>query len=290
MGQSRLEEARAALDFVKRRNLNGEPEIASEALTLIALLSYYGHRPNEAYRQAQRALRLAEEAHAPFLQVIAMNAMASSLFKLDKLNDAIALFRKAIKTAEIAYMPLRVGYLSASLGRILEAQGDYASARASYLRAFELFKTGEAANYQAIAGTYLGEWHLREREPDVALEWHRRSFAIRRTLGDRLGLATSLRGLGKAYADLGRSAEAIEHLRQAIRVYQAVDDEYGPATCLVPLSAAYLATGDVAKAQELLTRAEDQLSMYADRVAESFEDRTLSAEAIEALRSRINAA
>lgn len=285
----RLEEAGALIEAVKKKRIKEDLELASETYTLSALLSYFEHRPQDANRLAMKGFRLAQAAASPFLQVIALNASASALFKQDRLNESITAFRQALKVAENHYMPLRVGHLSASLGRLVEAQGDSGAARDYYLRALNIFKSGESSNYQAIVGTYMAELALREGDPESALDWHRRCLAIRRTTGDRIGLATSLRGMGKSLVALDRHKDAIEHLRRAIRAYQAADDEYGIATCLVPLARSYWRSGEPALAQQSLTQAEETLARYSDRVAESFEDPNLSTSAIESLRSQIQA-
>jgi tetratricopeptide (TPR) repeat protein len=80
--------------------------------------------------------------------------------------------------------------------------------------------------------TYLdrqGYWHEWVASQGTAL-------AAAQRLSDPVALAQTHRGLGRAYAQLGRLEEALSHLGQALERHRAQDDPLGQAQCHLDLA------------------------------------------------------
>ncbi len=94
---------------------------------------------------------------------------------------------------------------------------------------------------------------------EAALESHRRSLARRTASGDRLGLFTSLSGLGRLTLRLGRPAEAVRLLREAYALHTALFGELRLAVPALPLADALLASGRTREATSLVARSLESL-------------------------------
>ena len=75
-------------------------------------------------------------------------------------------------------------------------------------------KHGKALNRLGIAYRSQGDY-------TKAIDFHQQSLEIRRQIGDRKGIATSLSGLGNAYRSQGDYAKAIDFQQQSLEIKQA---------------------------------------------------------------------
>src|SRR5262249_20170105 len=82
------------------------------------------------------------------------------------------------------------------------------------------------------------------------------SLALRRTLGDQLGIAMSLANLGEVAQSQGKSAQAITHYVESLTLRAELGDKEGIAYCLEGLADIASARGQPKRAARLWGAAE----------------------------------
>jgi tetratricopeptide (TPR) repeat protein len=81
-----------------------------------------------------------------------------------------------------------------------------------------------------------------------AINYYQQSLEIKREIGDRHGIGSSLRGLGNAYYSLGNYQQAIDYLEQSLEIAQEIGDRHGISICLGNLGNAYYSLGEYQQA------------------------------------------
>jgi predicted ATPase/DNA-binding CsgD family transcriptional regulator len=128
----------------------------------------------------------------------------------------------------------RLGEGLSWLERALAAGGDAPlAARAKAANA-----AGNLARLRGIAAT--------------ATAWHEQSLALRRELGDALGVAASLINLGNVALDLGEYERAVPFYQQSLELYRGAAHRWGIALALNNLGAALRGDGRSEEARALL--------------------------------------
>ncbi|HWD40237.1 MAG TPA: BTAD domain-containing putative transcriptional regulator [Fimbriimonas sp.] len=122
------------------------------------------------------------------------------------------------------------------VARLLEDLDALDDAEAGYRQALVESQAYEDRYSEAMALTYLGDLVQSTGRPREAISLHIKGLAIRRELHQRLGAATSLRGLGKAYCDLNELHAAREALSESAHDYLSEDALPGYASVLLALA------------------------------------------------------
>jgi tetratricopeptide (TPR) repeat protein len=107
---------------------------------------------------------------------------------------------------------------------------------------------------QATALNNLGVVSWRCGELANAMEYFRRSLAIRKELGDRQAVADALNNLGIIFWRLGDLKQAEEHYRWSFDIRQEIGDPREIAMSLTNLGIVYWQRGELAKAEKFLQR------------------------------------
>lgn len=107
-----------------------------------------------------------------------------------------------------------------------------------------------------------------------------RALVLQNELENDQGRADVLNAMGVAYDHLGRFEEAVSRYREAAEIRERIGDRRGLATSLRNLSAIHAVLGEMAAAEEDLVRAEEILTDLGDRpgLAELANDQGLLAE------------
>lgn len=116
------------------------------------------------------------------------------------------------------------------LGKFSILSGDARRAVDEYLvRALVLFKRSRNTFGEGETVNALGIGYGRLGQTADATEQYRKAVELRRAVGNRRGMATSLRNLANVLALTGRFDEAAEHLKQARTLYTELGDRAGLA-------------------------------------------------------------
>jgi tetratricopeptide (TPR) repeat protein len=213
----------------------GELSMKCEALSVKATAELYAPNLEQAMADADAAFSLAKMLGHK------MTAGASLLIKAQiqeadgNLEDAEENIRQGLQIIDGIQSP-RASRHRLSSARLMENLGRLAEAEAGYRRALTELQGFESRFLEAVALTYLGDLVLSTGRPREAVALQSRAVSVRRELNQGLGLATSLRGLGKAYTELGEFHAARESLLESAHLFLNEDAMPGYASSLLALA------------------------------------------------------
>ncbi|MCF7222763.1 serine/threonine-protein kinase [Marilutibacter chinensis] len=142
------------------------------------------------------------------------------------------------------------------LGKFSILGGDARRAVDEYLvRALVLYKRSRNTFGEAETVNALGIGYGRLGQTADAAEQYRKAVELRRTVGNRRGVATSLRNLANVLSLTGRFDEASDHLQQARALYNELGDREGLAAIENELGLLAEERGDYAGALAAFRRA-----------------------------------
>ena len=144
------------------------------------------------------------------------------------------------------------------LARVASTQNDRTTARARLEEASRALEGSDFDLMAALVLAQVAELDEAEGRYAEALAGHRACLA-RRT-DDRLGLFTSLAGIGRVELRLGRAVKAVRRLREAFALHTAIFGDVRLAVAALPLAEALLASGRTREAASLVRRALDSLA------------------------------
>jgi tetratricopeptide (TPR) repeat protein len=167
----------------------------------------------------------------------------------NQLPQAIANLRALLKRDE---QDPRAWFL---LGKYSIMSGDVGSAvDESLVRALLLYKRGRNTYGQAETVNALGVAYSRLGQSDDAREQYAKAVELRRALGDRRGVASSLRNLAQVAMVQGRYAESQAQLDEARALFDAIGDAEGIAAVDNELGLLAEERGDFAAAEAAFRR------------------------------------
>jgi tetratricopeptide (TPR) repeat protein len=261
-GKRAAEQAKEALDSATKC---GSSTLILDALSICAAAALLEHRFGEALMIIDRTLDLATRLDEKMAAGIALFRKAEVLELLDRHAEAEIAVRQSLHVTHDIQSP-SASFNRMSAARVLESLEFLSEAESIYRQVLTEFQ-GYDSRFGVVVGlTYLGDLVHATGRSREAVALHRRALQIRRNLHQILGIATSLRGLGKALCDLGDLNEAREALIESARLF--IEEEALPGYASVLLARAHveskgghypLATRLARRARQLLagmTRAE----------------------------------
>jgi tetratricopeptide (TPR) repeat protein len=112
----------------------------------------------------------------------------------------------------------------------------------------------ENAWVRAAALNQTGKQCLHIGDYDTALEYLKKSLAIRQEIGDKSGEGTTLNNISQIYDARGDYDTALEYLKKSLAIQQEIGDKSGEGTTLNNISQIYDARGDYDTALEYLKK------------------------------------
>lgn len=225
----------SALQAAEIANQNGLIHEATEAYSLCAKIAFQQD-------DLDRCRRLAGEGAASARKSGDQHALADALlytaFAASRAGEPETA-KKALTEASSVIDPLTTPmatHIRATISRVLEEIGEQEAAEAGYLRSVKEARAYEDQFFLAVNLTYLGDLLSAKGKPADALKVHAEALNIRKELKERLGTATSLRGLGKAHLELGQFQQARTALAESARLFLAEEAAPGYASSLLVLA------------------------------------------------------
>ena len=194
-------------------------------------LGDYSH----AEQWLQRALVLAwqqnDERRLARVQ-IKLGTIAWRQGEFDHAQEAlqIALAHASAPTAAPSAATERADALYA-LGLVNRQQARFEEAQRCFSEDLALRAANPNPEREARALNAMGNMRAVLRDPVGALDFFQRALAIRRAIGDRSGIGSSLLAIGQCYSSMARLAEAESMLREALRIQRATRNRF--QECLV---------------------------------------------------------
>lgn len=268
----------------------GDLEVHADTIILGSVLRWFQHSTKEALRLSRKAEVLAAAAASPYILMVAMTVVASSLFKLGLEEEAALKVNEAIQIGRSHNFRLRTADALSLLGRIRFAQNRLADARTFYREALSHLEGTDGLVFLTHALIYMGELEMKLDHPNDAVEYFRRGSGYWRVLGNKVGLATTYRNIGKALYQIGNYEEAMRYLQDALSIWASCDEEYGQATCNVPLAQLYATMGERDEAIKCLRSARETLAkLMPGEIGDNYEDPMLQVGQIDLLLKELRA-
>lgn len=215
----------------------------------------------------QRALEMADTDQAAAKASIAFD-LAWTTLMAGAYAEAEALYHRAAAFASVVGDERLMARSANHIGKVELARGRFDAARAALDRAFELFERVEDMDGIASVREDLGKliWH--RAAPGAykeALESFRRSLSLRRSTGDKSGIARSLTHIANIQGLTGRMAEAEKAHRDALTLRREAGDRRGEAMTLNGLGVTLAEKGVLDEALTLWERARTIATDVGDR-------------------------
>lgn len=244
------------------------PAIAA-AFNNLANVMTAQNRDEDAMPYYERALRIQRAALGPEHPTTArtMANMATSLVYLEQYDEAELLQEGALGILERRLGPdhPEVGLSHLALADQFSFQGRLDEARPRYEQALKIFERGVGNDHLYVGLTWvnIGEMELRAKRPREALAASERAATVLESKLDRSHphWASNLTIQGRALANLGEHAKAIEALEEALGIRKLSDsDPYGLANAHIYLAEVLAETPNGEhRARELMTRGQELL-------------------------------
>ncbi len=217
------------------------------------------------YADAEHLYRAAVRVAAPQHRAEALTSHAIALWRLGRVDEALALYDLALAAVRATDDRMGEGRVLVNRGVTYRWLGRYDEAAEHHRRAIEIFVAAGDGWSEARARDNLGLVHYTVGGYADALEQQERALELYRAVGDPYGEAGVRSSLGVTCAQLGRHAEALDHHERALASHRAVGDRRGEAETLNDLGTTLLALGAPREASERHRQALARAEAVGDR-------------------------
>lgn len=231
-GKSAIESAKSAMLIAQAAR---DSNLELDALGLMSTAALYCPDFVSALESADRALTLAKRLGRSGAVASALLSKAQACEELENNTEAEEFARTTMQVLSGSQTAASVS-MKLTTSRLLENLGHLEEAEAGYRQGLQALQGFENPIRESIALTFLGDLVQSTGKPREAIALHTKALALRREISHSLGIATSLRGLGKAYSDLGELHAAREALLEAAHLYLNEDMMPGYASVLLALA------------------------------------------------------
>jgi tetratricopeptide (TPR) repeat protein len=141
------------------------------------------------------------------------------------------------------------------IGMVLFHQGVYQESLRHLLQADAAFNELDQKRNRAETLNQLGLVYYTIKQPDLALQQHRKALMVFEQLEDEKGIAYSFGCIGHLYEKKKEFADALAYQQKALNYYQEADDKQGMATILENIGSIYEDLENYPVALDYFTRA-----------------------------------
>ena len=184
-------------------------------------------------------------------------------------EEALRCFTQALALARSSGAGVAVAYAQWNLGLTYRSLGRYAEAGASLREAADGFAAGGQPQMHALTVRSIGLLHQSEGELEQAAAAFRTALVLLDAVGDDVGRAVVLQGLGELDPDPARGEEL---LTEGIRIAREIGNRFGEARGLWSRGGLHLAAGRLGAAESDLEAA---LALWLPMRSPLWEARTL---------------
>ncbi|MGB9179182.1 MAG: tetratricopeptide repeat protein [Pyrinomonadaceae bacterium] len=230
--------AEDAIEFAQNKGL--ENPIARGLINLGSAFSAGGDYDG-AEREFVRALDFARINRSPNLEAFALQNLGALRIQQLRTDEGLKMVQQALEFFRHNNYPREVNICLTSIGRANRRKGDYNAALDAFQTKLQLAQ--QAKDQRQIASA-LGDIAMvlseQERYPEARARFDE-SYAIWKTLEDRLNLAYNLMNRGHVLAQLGLFDEAGRALAQTEEIAERPEGIYKPVLAEVHLRSAEIA-------------------------------------------------
>jgi tetratricopeptide (TPR) repeat protein len=198
----------------------------TEAWLLGRLAEAYTHtgRPARATELCQRALAIWSETGDSWGQWAAWHDQGLSFLRLEKFDEALSCFQRALPAARQASNLRSEGLSLTGLGVAYRHLESYDAAIDSCSKALAILKGTQNKWSLTWVLQSLAEAYCDQGRPSDAVDLYQQALAILREVGDRWGEAESLADLGQAQRAGGQPDAARQSWHQALIMFEEFGD------------------------------------------------------------------
>ncbi len=233
----------------------------------LAWVLLFGHRPEDAREQLDRALAAIDRLDQPYWRATILYSLGYTCVQLRRLDEADRRLQESLRLFRNLADRLYESMVLTAISYLLRLRGDAQSGLTTASEAVAISQEMDNALWEATALLYLGRAQRAAGDAANALISYQRSAVISRQEGDVSREAMAITGAGLSYADLGRYPDAIAFHRRTVQVNRALDDRWKLGRSLSYLADALAELGDVREALHHRTEALALLSEFRDRKA-----------------------
>ncbi|MEG5028202.1 CHAT domain-containing protein [Microcoleus sp. AT8-B1] len=168
-------------------------------------------------------------------QLSSQETAESRQLALQKLEEALALYRAERNYAQAAQTLL-------SIGKIYVNFGQFQSALDSYNQALPLSKQAGAKTEQAALLNSLGQLYTDLADPKTALDYYNQALPLFYQLNDQATVANTLNNIGNIHAATGNWKNALDSYNKALVISRPAGNLAVEATALTGIGSTYIAS------------------------------------------------
>lgn len=246
-------QAAASADSLKTL-LTHAPDSQRVVLMCDICFGYRLKNADSALHYCNEALQLARRLQNKGLEAQALNDQGIILADLNRYDEALTNYRRALDIRQQMNDSVRMGALHSKIGIIHQKQGEYRRATEHQLAALRIFEALEMLNFVATCQNNVAILDFNMGEFDRSLKMHRSALNTREEINDQYGVASSYANIGNVQLALKDTAAASASYASASEYFEAINNAEGLSTALHNWSSCYQ-NSDPQRALELLQRA-----------------------------------
>jgi CHAT domain-containing protein/Tfp pilus assembly protein PilF len=230
-----LGEEHTALDFYDQAlavgRAIGNGRIETDALDGKGLIYNELGEPQKALEYFNQALVLSRSTHSRSSEAVTLNNIGLVYEYLGDQPKALEYFDQALTLERAARNRADEAMTLNNIGAAYQILGEQRKALAYFEQALPILHTlnrsreGYTLNNIGMVLQALGE---KQRALDTLTE----CLALRRAMGDRIGVAVTLDNIGKIYEASGKQEEALLYFSEALPLFRALQDTLDEGICL----------------------------------------------------------
>jgi DNA-binding SARP family transcriptional activator len=225
------------------RSLN-DLNLQMEGWLVLAFAHFVGNQFSRVDAPAKRSIILAERLGNHLVKNHVAVYQAFAWHRLGQ-DERVPRVLQGIRRDLVSSSSPAACQILCTAGRLMEDLGDLEEAAKTYEECIQECRRNSNISTLSFALTYLGDLESDRGHFDEALKLHLEALKIRRELDQNLGIATSLRGIGRALLGRGQSSEARTPLQESAQRYRDDDAVSGHASSQLMLAEAEAHCGDL---------------------------------------------
>ncbi|MBD1828107.1 CHAT domain-containing protein [Microcoleus vaginatus GB1-A2] len=195
-------------------------------------------------------------------QLSSQGTIESRQLALQKLEEALALYRADRNYAQAALTLL-------SMGKIYANFGQFQSALDSYNQALPLSQQAGAKAEEATIINSFGQLYTDLADPKSALDYYNQALPLFYQLNDQATVANTLNNIGDIYAATGNWKNALDSYNKALVISRPAGNLAAEATALTGIGSTYIASKEWSTALNAYNQALNISRHLNDKVKET---------------------
>jgi serine phosphatase RsbU (regulator of sigma subunit)/tetratricopeptide (TPR) repeat protein len=178
-----------------------------------------------------KALPLMEEFGNYQAQARIYRNIGSIYYGIHDLDNALKYYQKGLDLAEKQNVRSEMAGLLSNMGIILHSKLDYGKAMDYYIRALKVAEQNKDTRSRSYVLNSMGKLYFdigkKDEHPqdfEQAINYYRKSYELKKELGDKKGMANTLGNMGEVQMERGKFTEAVDFYQKGYVL--AVETDY----------------------------------------------------------------